>query len=146
MAVEEAALQSVVDAMMMEQGSANVIRQKARNIIKAYRSALAAPSPDLPKGEVETEIADAVLSWLVKHDLADAGNEYTASDVIEILNDLAPASEDALREAYILGRKGWCPASILEDQERTERDWQKARNRLTTLPTSPSPIDKGEVK
>ncbi|MGV1867172.1 MULTISPECIES: hypothetical protein [unclassified Rhizobium] len=36
------------------------------------------------------KIGDAVLSWLVKHDLADAENEYDAADVIEILNDLAP--------------------------------------------------------
>lgn len=36
------------------------------------------------------EIADAVLSWMVKFDLLDGGNEYQAADVLEVLNDLAP--------------------------------------------------------
>ena len=40
-------------------------------------------------------IGDAVLSWLVKYDLADAGNEYRAEDVVAILNDLAPYEEAA---------------------------------------------------
>jgi hypothetical protein len=38
-------------------------------------------------------IGDAVLSWLVKFDLADAGEEYRAEDVVELLNDLTPASQ-----------------------------------------------------
>lgn len=40
-------------------------------------------------------IGDAVLSWLVKYDLADAGNEYRAEDVVAILNDIAPYEESA---------------------------------------------------
>ena len=40
-------------------------------------------------------IGDAVLSWLVRYDLADAGNEYRAEDVVAILNDLAPYEEAA---------------------------------------------------
>ncbi len=35
-------------------------------------------------------IADAVLTWMVKYDLLDAGNEYNAADVLAVLNDLAP--------------------------------------------------------
>jgi hypothetical protein len=46
------------------------------------------------KGEIEAaRIGDAVLSWLVKFDLADAGNEYRAEDVVNILNELAPVSQ-----------------------------------------------------
>lgn len=42
-------------------------------------------------GAIEAaKIGDAVLSWLVEHDLLDAGNEYSAADVIEALNDIAP--------------------------------------------------------
>lgn len=41
-------------------------------------------------------IADAVLSWMVKYDLLDAGNEYRASDVLEVLNELAPVDGAAL--------------------------------------------------
>ena len=40
-------------------------------------------------------IGDAVLSWLVKYDLADAGNEYRAEDVVAILDDIAPYEEAA---------------------------------------------------
>lgn len=38
--IEEAALQAVIKEMMMQQGSANNIRQQARNVIKAYLAAL----------------------------------------------------------------------------------------------------------
>lgn len=38
--LEERVLQAVIDEMMMQQGSANNIRQQARNIIGAYRAAL----------------------------------------------------------------------------------------------------------
>lgn len=38
-------------------------------------------------------IADAVLAWMVKYDLLDAGNEYDAPDVLAVLDDLAPAPE-----------------------------------------------------
>lgn len=48
--------------------------------------ALASPPP-VAEGEA---IADAVLAWMVKFDLLDAGNEYHASDVVAVLNDLAP--------------------------------------------------------
>ena len=34
------------------------------------------------------EICDAVLQWLVRRGLADAGTEYQASEVIEILDSL----------------------------------------------------------
>ncbi|OJU66204.1 MAG: hypothetical protein BGO05_10175 [Rhizobiales bacterium 63-7] len=50
------------------------------------RSALTAPAQP-----ATDDIADAVLSWMVKHDLLDAGNEYHASDVLAVLDDLAPA-------------------------------------------------------
>lgn len=42
---------------------------------------------------VAAKIGDAVLTWLVKHGLADAENEYDADDITEILNDLAPAQQ-----------------------------------------------------
>lgn len=40
---------------------------------------------------VANEIADAVLGWMVKYDLLDAGNEYSAADVLAVLNDLTPS-------------------------------------------------------
>ena len=33
-------------------------------------------------------IGDAVLTWMVKNDLLDANNEYYASDVLAVLDDL----------------------------------------------------------
>lgn len=51
--------------------------------------ALAAPSA--PDGWQEAaHIGDAVLTWMVKYDLLDAGNEYRAEDVVAVLNDFAP--------------------------------------------------------
>ncbi len=35
-----------------------------------------------------------------------------------------------MKRAYIKGRTEWCPASILDDTDRTERDWQDARRAL----------------
>lgn len=40
--------------------------------------------------KVAVEIADAVLSWMVKYDLIDADLEYRDDDIIEVLNDLRP--------------------------------------------------------
>lgn len=44
--------------------------------------------------------------------------------------------EEALKAAWSIGRKSWCPASILDDHERTERDWQKARARIAAALTT----------
>jgi hypothetical protein len=53
---------------------------------------IAALSPtEAPAPSAAERIADAVLSWMVKFDLLDAGNEYDASDVLAVLDDLAPA-------------------------------------------------------
>ena len=38
--------------------------------------------------KVAVEIADAVLSWMVKYDLIDTELEYRDDDIIEVLNDL----------------------------------------------------------
>jgi hypothetical protein len=43
---------------------------------------------------------------------------------------MVPVDEKLIREAYELGRSQWCPAGILKDEERTERDWQEARIKL----------------
>lgn len=51
--------------------------------------ALSAPEPVADDGEAAAiEIADAVISWMVKHDLLDAGLEYRDDDVVEVLDDL----------------------------------------------------------
>ncbi|RWD00143.1 MAG: hypothetical protein EOS58_30650 [Mesorhizobium sp.] len=52
----------------------------------------------------------------------------------------AAVSEDgALRAAYEMGRKQWCPAGILADKERTERDWREAKAALVQVPREPTP-------
>lgn len=53
----------------------------AKAEMEAAKAALLAMGP----GE---DIADAVLLWLVKREALDAGNEYTASDVITALDEL----------------------------------------------------------
>ena len=59
--------------------------------------------PAAPEGRQEAvRIGDAVLDWMVKFDLLDAGNEYYVSDVLAVLNDLTPStrpSEQAVTEA-----------------------------------------------
>lgn len=65
--------------------------------IAAY---LAATQPQA--GEpVEAQIADAVLGWMVKFDLLDAGNEYGPDDVLAVLNDLAPSPQPAKDEREV---------------------------------------------
>lgn len=59
----------------------------------AYRSTLTGTATPKPEGE---RIADAVLAWMVKYDLLDAGNEYRAEDIIDVLDDLAPIEGAAL--------------------------------------------------
>jgi hypothetical protein len=51
--------------------------------------------------KADAEIADAVLSWMVKFDLLDAGNEYRASDVLAVLDDLAPSARAEAAEARV---------------------------------------------
>lgn len=59
--------------------------------------------PAAPEGRREAvRIGDAVLDWMVKFDLLDAGNEYYVSDVLAVLNDLTPSTrpaEQAVTEA-----------------------------------------------
>lgn len=50
--------------------------------------ALSSPAPEAA-GVPGDRIVDAVLSWMVKHDWLDAGNEYSAEDVITALDDNA---------------------------------------------------------
>lgn len=76
-------------------------------------------SPGAPEGRQEAgRIGDAVLDWMVKFDLLDAGNEYCVSDVLAVLNDLTPSTRhaeqavtEALREA--VGRLYSCRYSEL---------------------------------
>ncbi len=49
-----------------------------------------------PEPAVAEQIADAVLDWMVKYDLLDAGNEYGPAEVLAVLNDLAPSERSAL--------------------------------------------------
>ncbi|QWW74688.1 hypothetical protein [Agrobacterium pusense] len=57
----------------------------------AFEAATTPPAPS-----VAEEIADAVLSWMVRYDLLDAGNEYRAADVIAVLDDFKPSYHAAL--------------------------------------------------
>lgn len=64
----------------------------------ALEAALSAAEPR-PAPAVAEEIADAVLSWMVKYDLLDAGNEYRASEVLAVLDDFKPSYQSAPSEA-----------------------------------------------
>ena len=78
--------------------------KKCRERWKAMLSVSALTTePAAPEGRQEAvRIGDAVLDWMVKFDLLDAGNEYYVSDVLAVLNDLTPStrpSEQAVTEA-----------------------------------------------
>jgi hypothetical protein len=73
-------------------GTPNLARKWMDRAVDAIES-LSTQSAQPQAGEpVAERIADAVLSWMVKFDLLDAGNEYGPEDVLAVLNDLAPAS------------------------------------------------------
>ena len=64
----------------------------------------------------------------------------TAQEVFDIMCDRIrsrlsasiPAEIEAvLKEAWALGRRSYCPAGVLADEARTEREWQAARAALT---------------
>jgi hypothetical protein len=68
-------------------------------------------SPPVQTAAVDGEIAETVINWMVKYDLLDAGNEYHASDVLAVLNDLAPTEldQDARLAATM---RGWLETAI----------------------------------
>lgn len=51
------------------------------------------PEEDEGSRQAAVDIADAVMKWMVKHDLLDPEHEYFDHDIIEVLNDLAPVEE-----------------------------------------------------
>src|SRR5690606_6794145 len=65
--------------------------------------------PDLSPAEGETsdgseqaaiEIADAVIAWMVRHDLLDADQEYRDDDIIAVLDELSPGLATTNDEAF----------------------------------------------
>lgn len=61
----------------------------------------------------------------------------TAQEVFDIMCDRIRSAEaklagveDRVKEAWALGRRSYCPAGVLADEARTEREWQAARAAL----------------
>ena len=71
-----------------------------------------------PAPSVAEERADAVLSWMVRYDLLDAGNEYRAADVVAVLDDFKPSYHAAL-SAQVQGVAGWQPIETAPKDGRT---------------------------
>lgn len=46
------------------------------------------------------EIADAVIAWMVRHDLLDADQEYRDDDIIAVLDELSPGLATTNDEAF----------------------------------------------
>ncbi len=82
---------------------------------------------DKPEGRQEAvRIGDAVLDWMVKFDLLDAGNEYCVSDVLAVLNDLTPStrpSEQAVTEAMVEAGAKAIVACRFEDEGEPVTDY-----------------------
>lgn len=60
----------------------------------AGKAALAGEHEEDADTLIAIEICDAVLQWIVKHDLGQQDDEFTASDVTSILDDLWGDEED----------------------------------------------------
>lgn len=61
----------------------------ALNEVSALSDAVEAEVNQTSGSQTEAEkIADSVISWMVEHGLLDYGNEYYATDVVSVLNDL----------------------------------------------------------
>lgn len=88
--------------------SGNPARDVAPGALMAALSAALATLP-VPAGAeaVASQIGDAVLAWMVKYDLLDADNEYGVSDVMAVMDDLAPVSQPAAEPyAWLCNGKG----------------------------------------
>lgn len=87
---------------------------------------------DLGSAEGQQEavrIGDAVLDWMVKFDLLDAGNEYYVSDVLAVLNDLTPStrpSEQAVTEAMVERLAQHLATDHIAIDDRAEYSWNAA--------------------
>ena len=86
--------------------------------------------PATPEGRQEAgRIGDAVLDWMVKFDLLDAGNEYYVSDVLAVLNDLTPStrpSEQAVTEAMVERLAQHLALDHIAIDDRAEYSWDAA--------------------
>lgn len=84
------AMAAIVTVMSLDGG------RRAREAI-ATLSTLSLPAHEPVEEEgsrqAAVDIADAVMKWMVKYDLLDPEHEYFDHDIIEVLNDLAPAEE-----------------------------------------------------
>ena len=119
-------------------------REVVRNILEA--AILSAITPRTKDDEPDTtqvavDICDAVLAWIVKHDLGDRDDEFTPGDVTSILDDLwgvdadqpgdPKAAEAVLRS--LIGQSG-----TKDDRERIavlEAALRDARSCLDGEPT-----------
>jgi hypothetical protein len=83
---------------------------RAVEYIRADLSAIEAPAAEgeavAGSDNAAIEIADAVISWMVKHDLLDADLEYHDDDIIAVLDDLAlPAAASEVTDDMV--QKAW---------------------------------------
>ncbi|AYC99993.1 hypothetical protein [Neorhizobium sp. NCHU2750] len=112
---------------------------------KAFRDTFPAEiinsAPNFPFNTEGQRIADAVLSWLVKYDLADGGEEYRAADVISILDDLAPAPPAHLRVP-----DGWALVPFKPSPEMVEagKRWSPLPEQVWTDMIDAAPISDAE--
>lgn len=82
------------EAILVTGGPDLVARSDGATAPLAILAALSLPAqePEDDEGsrQAAVDIADAVIKWMVKHNLLDPEHEYFDDDIIEVLNDLAP--------------------------------------------------------
>lgn len=72
------------------------------------------------------------------HDVEQDVIEYVRADIYAALEAQLAARTGAVKAAWLIGRRSYAPAFVLEDDDRTEREWEKAKAELSALgPAAP---------
>ena len=74
-----------------------------------------------------TEIADAVLAWMIEREMLDAGNEYRAADVLAVFNDIVSDGAEPGWRPIETAPKGTMNTILIFGDEGTELVWWSER-------------------
>ncbi|MBZ9873124.1 hypothetical protein LB542_19945 [Mesorhizobium sp. BR1-1-9] len=88
-----------------------------------------ADTEEAAKAAAQADFEARILSALLPLVVTDA--------MVPMAYDAYVDGEAVLRADWECGRKSYCPAGVLADKERTEREWQKARAGLASPPSLP---------
>lgn len=145
----------------LDEAISTIEKQETYEMRSAHLDALARVFEDGIQGVIDEErsrtssavpaVGEAV-AWRVEHgggatfwnvEANAVSNAKATGGTVQPLYDRPlPSTEpsEAMRAAWERGRRGWCPAGILADKERTERDW------LSALPEIRAALNESQSK